>query len=91
MAQVIVKPEDLRKFARKLNSFNAKLQGDFASLHTQYRAMSQTWRDQEHAKFAAEFDQAAKAIKKFLAASNRFVPFIDGKARAAEDYLRRGR
>lgn len=91
MPQVIIDPEDMRTFARKLQSFNAKLQGDFASLHTQFKVLGETWRDQEQANFAREFDQTSKAIRQFLDASRKYVPFLVGKAEAAEAYLRRGR
>lgn len=91
MARVEVDPEDVRAFARKLQSFNAKLQGDFAALHGHLKILGESWRDQEHDRFAAEFEQTAKAIRQYLEMSRRYIPFLVGKAEAAEAYLRKGR
>jgi uncharacterized protein YukE len=90
-SQVIVDPKEVREFTAKLNSFNAKLQGDFAALHAHFKRLGETWRDQEQERFAAEFDQTSKSIRLFLEAARRYIPFLIGKAEAAEAYLRRGR
>jgi hypothetical protein len=49
--------------------------------------LSDTWQDQEHAKFADEFQTTLRALSKFIETSNHHVPFLLRKARRIEDYL----
>ena len=49
--------------------------------------LCRTWRDQEHAKFAEEFDQTTKVLKRFLKVSETQIPFLLRKAQRLEDYL----
>ncbi len=55
MAQARMDPEQVRRFAEELKRFNTDLQQNMASLQARFAALSDTWQDQEHAKFAGEF------------------------------------
>ena len=88
MPQAIVTPEELRKFASDLNRFNEDLKNNYTKTHARFKQLGETWRDQEHKKFEKEFDETARAIKQFLAASEKYVPFLIRKAEAADQYLR---
>jgi len=46
-----------------------------------------SWRDKEHDKFVAEFEQAALAIRRFLEATDEHIPFLLRKAERLEEYL----
>jgi len=85
--QAIVNPEHLRKFAADLKRFTDGLKNDSARLHGQFQQLGETWRDQEQAKFAVEFEQTMKVIKKFMEASNQYIQFLKRKADAAQVYL----
>lgn len=87
MAQAIVNPEDLRRFAQVLKRFNADLRDNVTALHAQMVNLGDTWRDQEHNKFRLEFEQTMKVIERFLEASDQHVPFLLHKAEHIEDYL----
>lgn len=87
MAQAIVNPEELRRFAGQLKRFNEEVSNNLASLHGRLVELGSTWRDQEHEKFLAEFEVTMKAIGKFVEASNQHIPFLMRKAARAEDYL----
>jgi len=89
MSQAIVKPEDLRRFAAGLKTFSGTVKGGMTNLRGQFQHLSETWRDQEHAKFAQVFDETMKALDRFLKASEQHTPFLIRKAEAAEEYLRR--
>ena len=89
MPQVIVKPEDVWRFASELRRFNEELKNNFTRTHGIFKQLGETWRDQEHRKFEGEFDQTARAIRQFLAASEKYVPFLVRKADAADEFLRR--
>jgi len=80
-------PEEVRRFAQELKKFNGDLQNGMSSLQARFAALSDTWSDQEHAKFADEFKQTMKALKKFIEVSNQHTPFLLRKAQRIEEYL----
>ena len=87
VGQAIVKPEDLRKFASELKSFNGILDSECKRLYMKFRRVGETWRDQEHQRFSQEFDQATKVFKKFIEESEQYVIYLTRKAESAERYL----
>jgi uncharacterized protein YukE len=87
MAQAIVDPADLRRFATSLKRFNSELMNQMAALHGQLVALGNTWRDQEHQKFVEEFEQTMKVLGRFVEASNQHIPFLLRKAERVEEYL----
>ena len=87
MAQAIMNPEDVRRFADELKRFNVDLQSRLASLQARFAALGDTWQDQEHHKFADEFRQTMKALKKFVEISNQHAPYLLRKAQRIEEYL----
>ena len=87
MAQAIMDPEEVRRFAEELKRFNIDLQNRMMSLQARFNALGDTWQDQEHIKFAEEFTQTVKALKKFVEVSNQHTPYLLRKAQRIEDYL----
>lgn len=87
MAQAIMDPEQVRRFADELKRFNSDLQDKIASLQARFAALGDTWQDQEQAKFAEEFSQIMKALKKFIEVSNQQGPYLLRKAQRIEEYL----
>lgn len=87
MSQAIVDPAELRRFANNLRLFTSDVQNRMALLHAQMNALSQSWRDQEHERFAAEFEQTMIVISRFIEAGNEHVPFLLRKAERVEEYL----
>ena len=87
MAQAIVDPAELRRFAFNLKRFNADLQTNLGGLHAQLLALGDTWRDQEHDRFTQEFEQTVAVLEKFLEVAEQHVPFLLRKAERIEDYL----
>jgi uncharacterized protein YukE len=88
MAQAIMDPEQVRRFAEELQRFNSDLQNRVASLQARFSALGDSWQDQEHAKFSEEFKQTMKALRKFLEISTRHTPYLLRKAQRIEDYLK---
>ncbi|HEV8541981.1 MAG TPA: WXG100 family type VII secretion target [Verrucomicrobiae bacterium] len=88
MPQAIMDPEQVRRFAEELLRFNRDLQGRLSSLHTRFTALSESWQDQEQAKFSEEFIQAMNTLKRFVDISEQHVPYLLRKAQRVEDYLR---
>ncbi|MCB1126600.1 MAG: WXG100 family type VII secretion target [Verrucomicrobiae bacterium] len=87
MPQAIMDPEEVRRFADELKRFNGDLQNRMSLLHARFAALGDTWQDQEHGRFAEDFKQTMKALKKFVEVSDRHVPFLLRKARRIEEYL----
>ena len=87
MAQAIVDPGELRRFAHNLKQFNTELQNQMAALHGQFLNLGSTWRDQEHQKFAEEFEHTLQVVARFLEATDQHIPFLLRKADRVEEYL----
>jgi uncharacterized protein YukE len=87
MTQAIVKPEDLRRFAADLGQFNNGLKDSTSRLQAQFKRLAETWRDQEHARFASEFQQTMSVLRRFMQVSEQHIPFLLRKAEKAEAYL----
>lgn len=89
MAQAVVDPEELRRFASRLKKFNAELQNQTTLLGNQLAALGSTWRDQEHKKFVEQFEQHMKMIGRFTEATDQYIPYLLRKAEHIEDYLQK--
>jgi uncharacterized protein YukE len=87
MAQAIMEPEQVRRFAEELQRFNTELQNRMVSLQARFIALGDTWQDQEHHKFAEEFKQTMKVLRKFIDLSSQHTPFLLRKAQRIEEYL----
>ncbi len=87
MAQAIVDPAEVRRFAQNLKRFNADLQFNLSGLHGQLIALGDSWRDQEHDKFRQEFEQTLASHERFVEISEEFIKFLLRKAERIEDYL----
>ena len=80
-------PEEVRRFATELKKFNADLQNGMASLQARFASLGDSWQDQEQVKFAEEFKQTMKALKKFVETSNQHTPYLLRKAQRIDEYL----
>jgi hypothetical protein len=49
--------------------------------------LGQTWRDQEHTKFAEEFEATTRVLVRFADSTDRHIPFLLRKAEKIEEYL----
>jgi uncharacterized protein YukE len=87
MAQAVVDPNELRRFATNLKRFNGDLQSNIASIHAQLLALGDSWRDQEHEKFRAEFEDTLRVVERFIETAGEHIPFLMRKAERIEDYL----
>jgi WXG100 family type VII secretion target len=88
MAQAIVDPDELRRFAHNLDRFNRDLQQQMQVLRGQMKNLGQTWRDQEHDKFLQQFDETVLVMNRFIDIAGEQIPVLLRKAERAEEYLR---
>lgn len=87
MSKAIVDPNELRRFAEELKRFNGDLQNSLSSLQARFAALGDTWQDQEHSKFAQEFQETMKMLRRFMESSTHQGPFLLRKARRIEEYM----
>ncbi len=87
MPQAIVDPTELRRFAQMLKQFTSELEEKSAAVSSQLTALSNTWRDQEHRKFAEQFEQHMKVLSRFIEANKQHIPYLLRKAERIEEYL----
>lgn len=87
MPQAIMDPEQVRRFAEDLRRFNGDLQNNMSSLLARFKGLGDSWQDQEHERFAEEFQTTMKALKKFVEVSNQHTPYLLRKAQRIEEYL----
>lgn len=87
MAKAIVDPDELRRFAQELKKFNGEVQSSVSSLQARFSALGDTWQDHEQAKFAQDFQETMKTLRRFIESSEQQTPFLLRKAQRIEDYL----
>jgi uncharacterized protein YukE len=86
MGQVIVDPQELRRFAARLRVFSTEVMAQMQAVQRQLAALSATWRDQEQQKFAEEFEQQLSTFSRFVEATGDYVPYLIRKAERVEEY-----
>ena len=57
-------------------------------LSQQMQQLATSWRDQEHVKFSADFEQEMKQLVRLIETSERHVPYLMRKAELIEEYQR---
>jgi uncharacterized protein YukE len=87
MSRAIVDPAELRRFAQNLKHFNGELQHQLAVLQGQFAGLGDTWRDQEHDRFAQQFAETVQVLTRFVETSHQHIPFLLRKAERIEEYL----
>jgi len=87
MAQAIVDPAELRRFAQMLKKFNQELGERMSAMLNQLNELTNSWRDQEQIKFRTEFEQQVKMIGRFIEANNLHIPYLLRKAERIEEYM----
>jgi uncharacterized protein YukE len=87
MSRAIVDPVELRRFAQTLKHFNGELQHQLAVLQGQFAGLGDTWRDQEHDRFAQQFIETMQVLTRFVETSQQHIPFLLRKAERIEEYL----
>jgi len=86
MSKVVLNPEELERFARNLKLFNTQLRESMSRLQGQFVQLGDTWRDQEHQKFAQEFEQTMHLLHNFVQTTDAHIPFLLRKAQKGYDY-----
>ncbi len=84
---VYANPQEIRKFASSLRKFNQNLENNISYIKNDFARLGETWKDKKHQKFAAEFLQIIKAIRKFEKISEQQIPELLKSAELLEKFL----
>jgi uncharacterized protein YukE len=87
--QVIANPEELRSFARALDTFNDQLVQLVSGLSSRLAGLGESWRDREFTEFKDVLDQTVHHLNRFLGESERYVRFLQKKADPLDEYRHR--
>jgi uncharacterized protein YukE len=87
MAQAIMDPEEVRRFAKELKRFNDDVATRASALQARFAALGGSWQDQEADKFGEEFITTMKVLRKFVEISEQHTPYLLRKAQRIEEYL----
>ena len=87
MPQAVVDPDEVRQFAQNLKRFNRDVGERIRVIQSQLQALGNSWRDQEHRKFAEEFQAHAQNLVRFIEANELHVRYLNRKIAHIDDYL----
>jgi uncharacterized protein YukE len=90
MSKIIVNPDDVRQFARFLDSKAHDVQGQQAGLNGQFRALHEVWRDSKYHQFERLFQDTAIQLREFLKLAEQYADYLQRKANKAEVYTKSG-
>ena len=90
MPQAVVDPEELERFAKSLKQFDSDLSGRMSHLKGQFANLGGTWRDQTHAKFAQDFQQAMGVLERFIREAEAHIPVLMRQAGDIRRYQGKG-
>lgn len=90
MAKAVVDPDELLRFIAALKRFNESTRNELGTINRQYQRVSESWKDEEQAKFAESFERMTRVVARFIEESDAQVPGLTRKAEAVRAYLERG-
>lgn len=88
MTKVVVDPDELLKFIGSLKRFNETTKNELTAVSRQFRRLSETWQDEEQARFAESFELMVRVVSRFIEESERQAPALTRKAEHIREYLR---
>ena len=87
MSGVVANPDDLERFAQALKKYTSDLNSSSTQLNSEFRRLGGTWRDQEYAKFAQEYERTMRVIKQFMVEADKEVTLLQRKAALLREFL----
>ncbi|WP_322509145.1 WXG100 family type VII secretion target [Anaerolinea sp.] len=85
--QAIANPEEILEFCQALQTFTDELNEKIQILHGKFTQLGDTWRDQEHEKYAEQFQETMKTLRAFVSSSEEQIPVLQKKAQHLQNYL----
>lgn len=82
---VIIRAEEVERFAHRLKAFNAQLQDNLRVLNADFGRLSESWRDPANERFAHQFHETVTVLRQFVRISDEYIPFLLQKAEKARN------
>jgi uncharacterized protein YukE len=89
MAQIIVDPADLRRFASVLEQEMRTLRERQRAMEAVRRDLAQVWRDARYATFERTYLPTIQVLERFEKAAEQYAGYLRRKADRADRYLGR--
>ena len=89
MPQVIVSPDELRRFAVYLDELRESLQHKKFNATHSFESLRQSWRDAKYSQFEKTFTSTCQDLDQFLKMTKAYADFLRQKAAKADRYLSR--
>jgi uncharacterized protein YukE len=89
VAQIIVDPSELRRFASVLQREASNLREQQRALEASRRELSQVWRDVRYSSFEQSYLPTVEALGQFCNASESYSAYLKRKADKVDRYLGR--
>ncbi|HWZ46437.1 MAG TPA: WXG100 family type VII secretion target [Candidatus Saccharimonadales bacterium] len=90
MPEIIVDPEEMRRFAGFLQAQSGELRSRKSSIEASFRQLSECWKDEKHQRFEHNFEYTAKLLDEFLKKADAYVGYLRKKAQKVDIYLKNG-
>ena len=87
MPKVHADPDEILKFAQMLKTFSQDLTKNARVLQGQFKTLGETWQDQQHMRFAQEFEQLMGVLHKFMQSSEEQIPLLQKKACILKEFI----
>lgn len=89
MPQIIVNPDDQRRFANHLDALRESLrERKFNTLHA-FEHLRQSWKDEKYNQFEKTLNSTSQDLDHFLKTLEVYANFLRAKAAKADRYLGR--
>ena len=88
MPQAHANPDEIRKFANKLQSYLNTLERETSSLRSAFMNLQGTWKDQQSQSFERKLQELSNAQASFRENAKPQIGHLLQMAKHLEDYLR---
>lgn len=86
MAQIIVNPDELRRFAATLEQYVANIDEETGRISTAFNVLGETWKDDKHAQFENDFSELQAQIAAFKNKAADYAPYLYSLAASLDPY-----
>ena len=89
MSQIVVSPNDIRRFTKELSEITSHIKSRNAKLDISLKELGSSWEDEKYKVFSKTCIEISTQLQGFYRTSDKFIGFLTSKAAAADRYLKR--
>ena len=89
MPQVIVNPDELRRFSNYLDELSDSIREKKFQTSASFERLRQTWKDAKYNQFEKEYTVTCQDLEQFLKMTKAYAEFLRRKAAKADRFLGR--